>query len=481
MLRKLIRENWLVAGFLVFYFLILSQKIITHPTPFYDWDESLYIQSGNEMINHNYYLFPVWQGQPWLDKPPLIPLTYAIVARIFFFIPPEISTRLFTILISTISLSFLYVLFKRASKDRIISTIAIIITALTPIFLQRSQVVNLDLFLLLGWVGYIIFYENFWLSLIFLLLAIFSKSLIGFYPTAMMIGYFIFLFVRKRIEKKELISNLKKIGIHILIGLGWFVAMLVLYGKKFWTNHIIESHFRRVTASIEFHFGARTFYIDLARQELSIFFWIATIGLAVVLIKYFKKEKQLFTSLFLLPWFLFLNLTKTKIFWYFYATIPQFGFLAASPLIALKKNKYLYWGGVVILIFFVIQTFFIKENVFARQYSKGEPYYNLALFAKKRCDKLIVYMDRQTRNSFAELDAQGLLITTTKWWGSHPSMVYYFGKKIDFIYDQPSLVSSVTTMKSGQCLSLPQDSLNDVSVDDLIPLKSFPPDKLSIK
>lgn len=476
-----IKKHPIFFIFIFLYLAIFSFKLISNPTPFYDWDESLYIQSGKEMIEHKFFLFPVWQGQPWLDKPPMVPLIYATVAKVFFFIAPEISTRLFTLFISSIVLFFVYKLYFYLIKEQVLTTVVVFITAFTPIFLQRSQVVNLDIFLLLGWLGYLLFYERFWVSLLFLMIAIFSKSLIGFYPTAMMMGYFIFLFVRHKIDKKELITNLKKIMTHILIGLSWFAAMLVVYGLRFWKLHIIESHFRRVTASIEFHFGQRTFYIDLARDQLGILFWIGIIGLFVVLIKYFKKEKELFASLFLLPWFLFLNLTKTKIFWYFYASIPQFGFLAAAPLLAARKNKYLYWGGALVLIFFTVQTFFIKQNVLATQYSKPESYYHLALYAKDKCNKLVVYMDKQTRSSFAELDRQGLLITTTKWWGSHPSVLYYYGGKIDFIYDRPTLISSVSNLKPGQCLSLPQDSLTDVSTSGLTQLNSFPPDHLFIK
>ena len=52
----------------------------------------------------------------------------------------------------------------------------------------------------------------------------------------------------------------------------WFIAMFVIFGKAFFWQHIIESHFRRVTSSIEFHFGQRTFYITLALEQMGCFF-----------------------------------------------------------------------------------------------------------------------------------------------------------------------------------------------------------------
>ena len=289
MFKKFVQSNSLFFVFLLGYTAILLYKVIAFVTPFYDWDESLYVQTGREILQHHYFLFPVWQGTPWLDKPPLIPLVYGLVAKLTFFTSPEVSTRVFTVLVSVIVLTLLYILFQRASKDNLIATLGIAITALTPIFLQRSQVVNLDMFLLLGWVGYVIFFESFWASLLFLVLAILSKSLIGFYAPALMTLYFGYLFITKKILKKELISHLKKIAIHVSIGLSWFVAMLAIFRGQFWKLHIVESHFRRVTSSIEFHFGQKTFYIDLAREQLGIFFWVALIGLVAVLFKYFRK------------------------------------------------------------------------------------------------------------------------------------------------------------------------------------------------
>lgn len=460
------KKNWLFITFLVTYTTILLYKVITFVTPFYDWDESLYVQTGREMLQHRYFLFPVWQGTPWLDKPPLIPLVYGIVAKLAFFTTPEVSTRVFTVLISVIVLTLLYILFQRASKDNLVATLGIAITALTPIFLQRSQVVNLDMFLLLGWVGYVIFFESFWASLLFLVLAILSKSLIGFYAPGLMMLYFGYLFVTKKISKKELIPHLKKIAIHVSVGLSWFVAMLAIFRGQFWKLHIIESHFRRVTSSIEFHFGQKTFYIDLAREQLGIFFWIGLIGLMIVLLKYFKKEKQLFFALYLLPWFVFLNLTKTKIFWYFYAAIPQFGFLAAAPALAVRRGKPLYYGVLIAVFGILIYQSFIQKNVLAKVYSKPEPYYNLSLYAKDHCDKMYILMDKQTRSSFEELDRLGLLITTTKWWGSHPSMVYYFEKPISFIYNRDEFIESSLRAKKNECTVI------DSTDSDLTPNKT---------
>jgi 4-amino-4-deoxy-L-arabinose transferase-like glycosyltransferase len=482
MFKKLIKDHPLFLSFLVLYMGFLLYKVIRFPTPFFDWDESLYIQTGREMLQHKYFLFPIWQGVVWLDKPPLIPLVYGIVAKLVFFTTPEVSTRVFTVLISGIVLSLLYRLYLKASEDKKISTLAVMITAFTPIFLQRSQVVNLDMFLLLGWVGYAVFFENFWISLLFLLLGVMSKSLIGFYPIGVFGMYYGYLFITHKMKNEELVTAAKKLTTQFSIGLLWFVSMFLIFGEKFWKQHIIESHFRRVTSSIEFHFGQKTFYIDLARQELGVLFWFAIVGLVIVIVKYFKKEERLLAALYLLPWFLFLNLTKTKIFWYFYSAIPQFGFLAAANALLFKKTKPVYYVVLLIIAGVLMYQSFITKNVLAQQYSKPEPYYYLALFAKDKCSKMSILMDEQTRDSFAQLDKQGLLITTTKWWGSHPSMVYYFGKKIDFVYDKAELIEKSVSLKSGECVVLSSSDENLLSESRSFQnLKNFDTMQLYIK
>ena len=431
------KKHWPVTLFLIFFFLVIAYKIIFQPTPFYDWDESLYVQTGREMIEQKKFLFPVWQGTYWLDKPPLIPLLYGIILKLSFGLPPEITTRLFSLIVSVFVLVFVYNFFNRVLKNNFLSTLTVAVTALTPLFLQRAQTVNLDIFILFGWLGYVLFFENFFASLFFLFIAVMGKSLIGFYPAVMMFVYYLYTYTTGETKKKQFYKRIRQIVFQSLILLSWFAAMMLIFGKQFWVQHIIESHFRRVTSSIEFHFGERIFYITEAIGQMGYFFYLAIVGGIITLVNFFRKKlsfKDLFVSFYLLPWFIFLNLTKTKIFWYFYPAIPQFAYLAVGSLKQINKRPLtlLLSVGLVGILFY---QSFIKTNVLAVSYSKPEPYYRLAIDAKRDCRSLNVLINKTTRGSFATLEGLGLLITTTKWWGDHPSMVYYFGKRVDFYYD----------------------------------------------
>lgn len=430
------KKHWPVIIFLSIFFVLIGIKLIYQSTPFYDWDESLYIQTGKEMIEQNKFLMPVWQGTYWLDKPPLIPLIYGIITKFAFFAFPEITTRIFSLFMSIVILIFVYIFYYRVFKDRWLSTLTVAITAFTPLFLQRAQTVNLDIFVLLGWLGYVLFFNNFFAGLFFLFISVMSKSLIGFYPVALIFVYYLYKFIRKEIKLEEFRQILIKIFLQSFILSWWYLAMLGIFGKEFFWQHIVESHFRRVTSSIEFHFGERTFYITLALAQMGRFFYFAILGGLILLMSFLKNKissEKIFISFYLLFWFIFLNLTKTKIFWYFYPAIPQFAFLAVVSISQFNNKIFKVVFGIFLAIFLFNQSY--KQNVLATIYSKPEPYLNLAQYAINKCQSLDILINKTNRKDFATLDKLGLLITTTKWWGEHPSMVYYFGKKINFYYE----------------------------------------------
>src|SRR3989344_2813578 len=295
------KKHWPVTLFLIFFFLVIAYKIIFQPTPFYDWDESLYVQTGREMIEQKKFLFPVWQGTYWLDKPPLIPLLYGIILKLSFGLPPEITTRFFSLIVSVFVLVFVYNFFNRVLKNNFLSTLTVAVTALTPLFLQRAQTVNLDIFILFGWLGYVLFFENFFASLFFLFIAVMGKSLIGFYPAVMMFVYYLYTYTTGETKKKQFYKRIRQIVFQSLILLSWFAAMMLIFGKQFWVQHIIESHFRRVTSSIEFHFGERIFYITEAIGQMGYFFYLAIVGGIITLVNFFRKKlsfKDLFVYFF---------------------------------------------------------------------------------------------------------------------------------------------------------------------------------------
>lgn len=469
----MIKKHFLIIIFLCFFFAITTYKFISHPTPFYDWDESIYAQVGREMIRSK-SLVPLWQGQNWLDKPPLVPLTYGIVETLSPF-SPEISTRMFTLFMATIILAMVYVLYYRLTKNIAISTLTVILTSFTTIFLQRAQVLNVDIFLFLGWMGYLIFYKNFWISLLFLGIGVLSKSLLGFYP---LIGFF-FIFTAqlflKQIKFKEFKHNVKRLFLQGCIFLSWYVLMMIIFKMSFIQAHFVDSHLKRVTASIESHFGKRTFYIDLLLSQLGNIVYLSLLGIILIFQDSWKKRdvKTITLHIFFVPWFLFLNLTKTKIDWYLYPVLAQFIFLELYLLQFFKKKQIFLIMITIGIGGFVVFQNVIKGQFFITHYSQYDEYYNLSIYAKQQCNNINILVDKDSRNTHDTLKSMNLLIGTSEWWGNHPSIVYYSDKKVNFIYETPKFYDSYMNSKSKQCYVLDKKDLSNSSIQSYVVEKKF--------
>ena len=136
-------------------------------------------------------------------------------------------------------------------------------------------------------------------------------------------------------------------------------------------------------------------------------FYLSLLGLILSFYRYFKKEISIKTFLYqnvLLPWFIFLNLTKTKIAWYLYPVIPQFAFYIAYTL-TLIKPKFIKLGILSIFSLWLIHQAVFKQNL-------------LTTFIRKKT--LITKPHWPPK------------IIATHWWGEHLAMIFYFKKPLHF-------------------------------------------------
>jgi len=238
--------------------------------------------------------------------------------------------------------------------------------------------------------------------------------------------------------------------------------MYLFYGQEFIRYHFIESHFKRVTASIEQHFGQRTFYIDIIIDQLK---WLIIPGIVsgiILTYTYIKNKnmKQYLFTLFFIPWFIFLNLTKTKIAWYIYPVLPQFALLSSYPL-TFFKNKLIntvYFIGALFILFNYINPF---SGILTSSYSQLEDHHRIATNAKvNKCEKLFVLVGDNTRTSYATLKSMNLVISTTTWWGNHPSIAYYSQAKTTFIYNTKQAIDKYINLNNKSCLIIEKNDLS---------------------
>jgi len=454
---KFITSHLPLTIFLTLYALIIGFKLISHPMPFYDWDESIYMEVGRETVQAK-SLIPLWQGEAWLEKPPLAPIAYGIISSLP--IQPEISTRIFSLLMSVIALILIYMWAWRITKNKTISFVVTFMTALNPLFLHRAQIVNTDTLLLIGWFGYLLFYPRFWLGLMFLAIGVGSKSILGFYPLILLGVFEFYHLVTRQHKTKAYIATLKSMLAQVGIISIWFIIMYLMFGQYFVQVHFYEHLVRRVTASIESHFGQRTFYLDIIFNQFNVLL-IMLIPSLILIVKRFYQKKisdiDVLMSLFLIPWFIFLNLTKTKISWYAYPVIPQFTFLIVYPLTAIKNSKPLLYIISLLFMGFLLYQALVTYNFFGTFYSSYDNQYKIAAVARTRCNTLDILIDTDGRKTYEVLKGMNLTISTSTWYGNHPAMVYYFGKKVNFVYDKKMLQTKLPVIPNSECIVINKD------------------------
>lgn len=457
-------EYTILALFLLGLFIVLTYKLISNPTPFIDWDESIYMQVGKEMIAARSAV-PLWLGQPWLEKPPLVPFVYALVALLPM--RPEISTRIFSLILALLALILMYIWTKRTlissnihpTNAKLFAYTVIVILAFNPTFVRRAQEVNTDVWLLIGWLGYLLTYPKFKWSLAFLFIGVFSKSLLGLYPICVMGLYEVYLFLTKK--NNHLAKNLIFFSKQVAIVAIWYILMFAIYGTTFLEVHFIDHLVRRVTQSIESHFGKRTFYIDLIVEQFGKATILMLSGIALSTYLWLKKKistNTLKNVLFFVPFFLFLNLTKTKIAWYLYPAIPGAVFLMVYPF-TLIKNRLLLTVGTLLCISVTIYNGFFTNNLMTTFYSSENSHYQVAIAAKRECNSLHMLLDGNTRKMFATLDELNLLISTSLIYNNNPAMIYYYEKPVDFSLDVAQTQRAVLQSKKGSCFAIEKEDL----------------------
>jgi len=466
------KKHWPLIIFLVFYFSIIVFKLISYPAPFYDWDEAIYAQVGREAIT-NKSLFLTLQGSPWLEKPPLAPVLYGVISSLSM--SPEISTRLASLILSLIALILIYYFVLRICKNEQISFLTVVITATNTLFIQRAQIINTDVLLLIGWLGYFLFYEKYWISLFFLFVGFFSKSLLGIYPAGLMVMFHFYKYLRKEVSLKDFIyQSLKRLS-QILILISWYFLMFFRYGNEFIQVHFIDHLFKRVTKSIESHFGARTYYFDLIIKEYGYGLFLNLLSIILLLKTYLKQKissNKFLLSFCLFPWFIFLNLTKTKIEWYLYPTIPQFAFLLSYP-ISVIKNKLFSLIIVITLTILLIYKLIIIDGFFSKYYSTYNEIYKMSILASKECKSLKVTASKNERKDHDVLTQLNLLISTSEVNGNHPSIIYYFNKPVKYIYSIKQINNEIALIQQKSCITLYKEDLSLININTLYNIGMF--------
>lgn len=275
--------------FLFFFFGLLFRLNQLNKQPFYDWDEAIYAQVAKEIIQ-NHSLKTSFNDHPWLNKPPLSHLLIA-----FSFLATNYSefyARLLFALFSLATAFFTFKLAKKLFKDDFVALLSVFFIFGSKIYLERSTILNTDIIIDLAWVGYLFYLDSFWKKTFFLVLGVWSKSLVGFYP--LFFDFFYQLLQKKLFSKKGLVTFLKQITIQIFLSSLWYFYAYFNFGSYFLKAHFYDQILKRVEKPIELHaseLGWRYYFYTLWQDQkiLTIFLFLAALIIFYQLIFHQKK------------------------------------------------------------------------------------------------------------------------------------------------------------------------------------------------
>jgi len=424
---------------------------------FHDWDEGMYAQIATEILK-NKSLFTTFNGFVWLDKPPLAHTLIAAVFLIFGKI--EFWARFLMLIFASATLVLTYLLTKQVLNQllktklgrlsrfqkEIAYLIPVFVVSSANIFLDRATLLNTDIMVALGWVGYFLFKNNFALKLLFLSIGVYSKSVFGFYP----------LFFELLTIKKEdfTFKNLEKTFFLILIPSLWYIAGLLKYGNYFIQAHIVDQLFKRIMVPIELHSGDKFYYLKHLWENMGILVFVLIPSYLMIFldfIKHFKKEGLkiriskngwYFLILFsALPFYLFLNIGKTKIYWYTAILMPLFA-IPISYLYTSINNKILRYAVSLIVLIYFLTTFLPQTYNFILNYQVPERITLARCISKLPGTRIGFLVDQGERSNRNFLEAAHYQTSSSFLYGGSPSFVYYLNKKVDFFYDVPKFLQN---------------------------------------
>lgn len=430
------KKKWLVGLFFLLIFLgLVIRNYHLKNVFFYDWDEGMYAQIAREILK-NKSLVTTFNGQLWFDKPPLSHLLIGI--SFFIFGESHFFSRLIMVFLALLLLVLTFFLTKKITNSSTASLLTVLALSSTSIFIERSTMLNSDLLVAISWLGYFLFWENYWLKLIFLIIGVLSKSVLGFYP--LLFEGIYYLLNWKKIKK----INFVKLGLFLLSPLLWYFFGIFKFGQQFIYHHFLSQMFKRIYVPIELHFGNKFFYFTALWQNLSVISLLIIFGY-LLLFKNLKKEiknlKNLLIMISPLPFLFFLTIMRTKIDWYLIIFLPLLIILIAYFYTKIHYQRLRKMVFIFIIFFFLFKflpkTFFLKVA-----YQIPEKLILAQCLSKTNNKNFILLVDDQERKNRNFLEAAHYETTSSFYYGGSPSFVFYLNKPIEFYYDQKKFLEN---------------------------------------
>lgn len=411
----------------------------------YDWDESIYSQLGVEMRQTSHFLTPSWNGDLWLEKPPMVAWVTAIGQTL---VPNlEYGSRLFMPVFTILTLYAVYQIGTILSGPTA-GVAAMAILGYFNLFLGRGVSVNTDGMLLaaITWTVLLALKNSSpWKVALAIAFAIMVKGPAGILAILITLPIII-------LKSKSYI--LHTLYFTLIFTLPWHLYQLFANGSSFYTPYLLEQVLRRATVPIEFHLESRWFYFLQLYRDL---------GLGVLLTSmvgfiFLKRKTLIYGWWLLLPLVLF-TLAKTRLSWYILPVYPALALLIGHAISRLEtpKNKPI----INILLVGMLAQMLYHATLFKNFKSAPSPLPDHVVLAQK----LAMYPGQTIAFlvSSSERTAEAILpveqsISSSFRYGGAPSVVLYSGKRVSYYYNYDDFkVDLISDDSIGLAIVTPND------------------------
>jgi len=426
---------------LVFFVLIIGglwiRLIKMSAVPFLDWDESIYVQVAREWIRHPGFTLH-YNTALWFEKPPLL---FAIIGTLFkVFGTSEFIARLPSLFAAICCVVLVFQIINKISRNILAKIAGTVLFVATPYFIERASIVNVDIFLTLGWLLYIC--DNTFVSkLIGTIIGVWTKSFLGFIPLCVDIA--LSIYYRSLTMKK-----MREWVVILLVSLIWHLAMIVQYPSQFISSHIKDHLISRVTTPIELHFGGKFFYLEKIWENYPWIVVIAGIGVVIWIVTMLRhRDTKQIDIFFLLPlvYLALLTVSRSKLSWYVVPILPFVAIWVVYSISHIHQKSLqtlLYFALIGLSGYMILQQtvgFTVVKDVIPQQVALARCQKGMPPFTR------VAYLVAPTQRKDAHvIEAAQLAISSSFIYGSAPTFVFYLDKPVTFFYKPEIFLNQVS-------------------------------------
>ncbi|EKE21155.1 MAG: hypothetical protein ACD_7C00327G0002 [uncultured bacterium] len=322
---------------------------------FSNWDEAWYADIIRNMATDGNYMRPIWNEEPFLEKPPLF---YWISIIPFNFLKAELSTRLVSAISALATALFLFLLAKRLYNFEVaLASTIILFSSIGFIFRARTGNIDslLSFFIFASLFSFFMAQKNkrWYVSLGFsIALGYLTKGLIAFLVIPVILLYFIISKKAREIINPWLIRGLI---IALLVPLLWIFVSIILNGDEFVKTYIFKQTGKFSTTA--FFWNNFSFdFIPFLKSGLKYWFVIFLPGVFYMLIRERKKSSIIFPLYFLFFFFILL-FSENKSNWFLVPLYPVVALITSWAIFDINKRYIRINSGIIVFIILALAAF----------------------------------------------------------------------------------------------------------------------------